>query len=373
MTSVSVDLASLAGFKLDLQDLQSVHSSNSARLLAAVTLPSEPAGLIATLVPGFGKLNSALTTVQQRCATLLDGFGKTLSTTAAQYQSTDSATAVALVAGSDVGGGDEKAALAVPGVARFGGLQLPSLPDVPENRYLLRETVTSAFDLISVYDGRLHEAIGVKPAADFLMPLVGDWEALQAIGRRIGLVGINDFVASQNLAGGTRWLQSSWSGDAAQAFGVSSGGLGDTLNGRSLDLEAVSKIVENGGIYLERLVYNQAAELCSEILRPMSFLGSTFPLGGWAPYVNRPIRESIKTEISAALEAMQTSARSRQDSIQSMIDRMNRSLDYSPGRPIPAFHSQDFDIPEKVVVDLGVRKYGYGDNLWWEDRVDSVV
>ncbi|WP_280434609.1 hypothetical protein [Nocardia carnea] len=373
MTSVSVDLASLTGFKLDLQDLKSVHSLNSARLLAAVTLPSESAGLIATLVPGFGKLNSELTTAQQTCSIVLDGFGNALSTTAAQYQSTDSATAVALVAASDGGRGDEKAAVAGPGVARFGGLQLPSLPDVPENQYTLRQAVTSALDLISIYDDRFNEAIGVKPAADFLMPLVGDWEALQAIGRRIGLVGINDFVASQNLAGGTRWLQSGWSGDAAQAFGVSTGGLGDTLNGRSLDLEAVSKIVENGGMYLERSVYNQAAELCSEILRPMTFLGSTFPLGGWAPYVNRPIRESVKTEIAAALEAMQTSARSRQDSIQSMIDRMNRSLDYSPGRPIPAFHSQDFDIPEKVVVDVGVRKYGYGDNLWWEDRVDSVV
>ncbi|MFI8977593.1 hypothetical protein ACIGO9_32275 [Nocardia asteroides] len=370
MTSLSVDTASLAGYKLDLQDLRSGFSSNSTRLLTVVSLPAGSAGLIAALTPSLGKLNSALTTAQLTCSTKLDDLGDTCSTAASQYLSTDSTTAAALVAASDGAGGDGGTDQAI---RRFSGLQQANLPDVPENQYTLRQAVTSAIDLISIYDDRMNEAVGIKPAADFLTPLIADWEALQAIGRRIGLLGINDFVASQNLAGGTSWLQSSWSGDASHAFGVSSGELGDTLNGRSLDLEAVSKIVENGGMYLERLVYNQAAELCSGILRPMTYLGATFPLGGWAPYVNQQIRESIKTEISAALDGVKTSALSRQESIQTMIDRLSQSLDYSPERPIPAFNAQDFDLPEKIIVDLGVRKYGYGDNLWWEDRVDSVV
>jgi len=233
--------------------------------------------------------------------------------------------------------------------------------------------VLSAIDLIAIYDERLAEAAGVEPAVDFLTPLIADWEALQAVGRRIGLLGINDYVASENLTGGARWLLTSWSGEATQAFGAGVGSLGQSLSGRSLDFEAVSKIVENGGTYLERLVYNQAAELCGGVLQPMTFLGATFPLGGWAPFVNRPIRDTIKSQISAAVDALLAAARTRQEAIRAMVDRLSRALDYVPGRPVPSFTAGDFEVPEKAVIDLGSRRYGYGDNIWWEDRVDYVM
>ncbi|WP_435592790.1 hypothetical protein [Nocardia sp. bgisy118] len=186
------------------------------------------------------------------------------------------------------------------------------------------------------------------------------------------MLGINDYVTSENLINGTKWLQGSWSGDAAQSFGVSSNNLGQSASARSLDLDAVSKILENGGAYIERLVYNQAADLCEKILQPMTFLGATFPLGGWASHINEPISEAIRAEIVAALDALETSAVSRQQQIQTMIDKLSSTLDYAPGRTIPSFNPSEFDIPEKVTVDLGARRFGYGDNMWWEDRVDSV-
>ncbi len=215
-------------------------------------------------------------------------------------------------------------------------------------------------------------AIGVKPTADLLSVLAADWESLQAIGKRIGLLGINDYVTSENLAGGARWLQGSWSGAVAESYCVSSNNLGQTVAARSLDFESVSKIVENGGTYLERQVYNQAADLCQKILQPMTFLGATFPLGAWAPHINNPIRGEMRSEIVASLAALEASVALRQQQIQETVDKISVALDYAPGRSIPAFNVSEFDLPEKIAVDLSARKFGYGDNMWWEDRVDSL-
>ncbi|KAA8885442.1 hypothetical protein F3087_27780 [Nocardia colli] len=371
MTDFTVDVAGLAGFRLDLQDVGTNSSSNATRLLSALTLPVGSSGLIATVGQSLEKFKSAYSAVQRSDLTTIETLGADLSTAATSYRATDDTNATAMNA---IGGSGTSSSLgAEHGVSRFTGLQQPNLPDVQEVSFTVRQMVTSAIELISVYDDRMNEAVGIKPAADVLAPLVADWEALQAVGRRIALLGINDYVTSENLIGGTRWLQSKWSGDASQTFGTSANSLGQSVAGRSLDLEAVSKIVENGGACLERLVYNQAAGLTDGILQPMTVLGATFPLGGWAPYAGKTVSAAAQADIRAAVEALKKGMESRQTAIRTVVDRVVQALDYTPGRTVPTFQANDFEIPDKVVVDLGDRKFGFGDNIWWSDNIASAV
>ncbi|MET7774035.1 hypothetical protein [Nocardia sp. NPDC005366] len=373
MTDLNVEVASLAGFKLDLQDLGATLSSNTARLLPAVTLPTGAAGLIATLTPSFEKFRNAISSAQQGDLATVNTLSENLAIAATRYRTTDDASTNALSAASMNAFSDTGVAgRSDDGVKRFGGLQLPSLSEVQENQYTVREVVTTAIEHVSGYDEPLGAAIGLKPAADYLIPLVVDWEALQAIGKRIGLLGINDYVASENIIGGTRWLRSSWSGDASQAFETSASTLGQSVAERSTDLDMVSKIVENGGACLERLVYNQAMGLAGGLLQSMSFLGFSLPLGDWAQLVDRPIRESIKSEITSAVDSLKKSAESRRASMTTIIERICRAVDYVPGRTIPSFNASEFEISDKVVVDIGTIRYGFGDNVWWENSIAST-
>ncbi|MEV0336135.1 hypothetical protein [Nocardia sp. NPDC050717] len=374
MTDLSVQLSNCAGFAVDLGEINACSASNVSRLLPAISLPAESSGLIATVAPSLEKFCSAVGAALNAEATALGALGDNLSTAATQFGSTDETIAAAISATSnDVAAGTAQVADGASyGVTRFGGLQLPSLPAVPDNPSTVRQTVESVIGLVSVYDERLSVAIGVQPTVDLLSPLVGDWEAIQAIGKRIGLLGINDYVTSQNLINGTNWLQGTWSGEAAESFGFATKNFGETVGGRSVDLDVVSKVLEYGGPYIERLVYNQAADLCGKILQPMTFLGATFPLGAWAPHINNPINETMKSEITGALDALQVAATTRQGEIQAAVEKISSALDYAPGRAVPAFNSGEFDLPEKIAIDIGTRKFGYGDNMWWEDRVDSV-
>lgn len=372
----AVDLSSVAGFKLDLQDLGTNFSANASRLLSAASLSPGSTGLMATLASSLDKFQTAVSTAQRADLTVIGHIGTNLATAGTKYQATDdtSAKAISTAWSSAFGNSDIfGSSPATHGVSRFSGLQLPSLPEVPENPYTVRQVVTSAINQISVYDERFNEAIGIRPAADYLSQLVADWEALQAIGKRIGLLGINDYVTSENLSGGTRWLQSSWFGNASQAFGASANNLGQSVAGRSNDLDMVSKIIENGGACLERLVYNQAIGLTSGILQPMTYFGATFPLGGWAPYVNKPIDQTIGSEITAAVDTLKKSAESRQSAMTTVVEKISQSLDYTPGRTPPSFNVDDFQIPDRVVVDLGIRKYGFGDNIWWKEGIESAI
>ncbi|MEV0246303.1 hypothetical protein AB0H76_06940 [Nocardia sp. NPDC050712] len=372
----TVDLAGLAGFKLDLQDLGTTFSSNAAKLLPGVALPKGSAGLLSTLSPSLEKFQTAVSAAQKLDLTAIGTLADGLSAAAGKYQATDGSNANALSAvsasafgagaGSAQQGGSE-------GVNRFSGLQLPTLADVEEAQYTVRQVVSAGIEAISMFDEPLSRAIGMRPAADYLSPLEADWEALQAIGKRIGLIEINDFVASQNLTGGSQWLQRLWSGEAARAFGESSGRLVQSVAGRSSDLEAVAKIVENGGALLERLVYNQAVGLADAITQPMSFMNFTLPLGSLAQLIDRPMLDARKAEIVAAVDAMKAAATSRQDSISSAITTLSRALDYSPGRTVPALTSSEFEIPAKVVADLGARRYGFGDNVWWVSQIEATT
>ncbi|UFS97001.1 hypothetical protein [Nocardia huaxiensis] len=291
-----------------------------------------------------------------------------ISTARREYQSVDDASATSIAQLSPEGG----APASGNDISRFSALQLPSLPGIEETQYTLSGLVTAGIDLISPFDEALSSAIGIKPAADYLSPLVANWETLQPIGKRIGLLSINDFVISQNLTSGTQWLQSLWSKDASQAFGDTVSHLSQLMTGRSDDLDSVSKIVEYGGAALERLVYNQAMGLSSGVTQPMSFLGFTLPLGVWAQTINRPMRDSIKSEITAAIDSLKATTVARQASMTDIIDKISSALQYSQGRSIPKFDASDFELPEKIVVNLDTLRYGFGGNTWWEDGIASA-
>ncbi|MCP2299061.1 hypothetical protein APR11_005511 [Nocardia amikacinitolerans] len=372
MTDFTVDVASLTGFELDLSDLGTNFTTNAARLLPRVALPAGSAGLLATLAPAFEKFQSAIPPAHRTDLTAVEALATDLSTAGSRYRATDGTSAAAIAAITPDGTMGSSQADGSRDAKRFSGLQLPSLSDVQENHYTVRQVVTSAIDKIAAYDERLSATVGFKPAADYLTPLVADWEALQAVGRRIGLLGINDYVTSENLIAGTRWLQGSWSGEASRSFAASANTLGQSVAERSADLDAVAKIVENGGACLERLVYNQAMGLSSGILEPKSYLGATFPLGVWAQLINSPANESIRSELIAAFDSLKQSAQARQAAITMMIDKISTALDYSPGRTAPSCTASEFELADKIAVDLGATKYGFGDNVWWEDSVVSA-
>ncbi|MEV0356477.1 hypothetical protein AB0H71_10485 [Nocardia sp. NPDC050697] len=373
MSDLSVALPSLNGFAADLRDSQACSTSNAARLLPAVALPAESTGLISTLARAAEKFRNAVGTELSAEASAVELLGTNLSTAAGRFAQTEDASTAGLsgTPGSSIAvsaplNGDEG------GVSRFGGLQLPSLAEVTEEPRTIRRLVQSVIEALSVYDDRVSSATGLRPTIDLLTPLAADWEAVRAIGKRIGLLGINDYVTQGNLASGTNWLMGFWSGAAAQSFAASSTALAQTTGARSLDFEAVSKTVEAGGAYIERLVYNQAADLCERILQPMSFLGATFPLGAWAPYIDKPINSAMRSEISAGLQSLETETSSRQQRIQAAVDKVAAVLDYIPKRSTPSLVGTEFDLPNKIAVGLGVRRFGYGDTVWWEDRFDAI-
>ncbi|WP_110036550.1 hypothetical protein [Nocardia neocaledoniensis] len=370
MNDFSVHLGSLAGFRLDLEELGANFSSNASRMLSSFTIPAGTTGLLATVAPSFETLNSTLSSCHGQDVTTLAAFGSGLATAGTQYLTLDTTTANAISAVSD------SAAVSVSGdpgtVNRFAGLQLPTLTATDDAQFTVRQLVNSGIEVLSPYDDRLNEAIGIRPAADYLTPLAADWEVLQPLGNRISQLSINDFVSSQNLSGGLQWLQSTWTGTAAAAFATSATTLGQAISARSDDLDAVSKIVRNGGAYLERLVYNQAVGLSSALTQPMTFLDITLPLSHWALMINGPMRESFRTEIVAAIDAMKTSANTRRDAITTALERISQAMGYSPGRATPTYNATEFEIPDKVAADVGVRRYGLDDNVWWENSIASA-
>lgn len=373
MTDVTVDPASLAGFELDLRDMGASFVSNASRYLPLTALPAGTSGLMGTLAAPLETFRSTVSTAVQAERTAIDTFGTNLATAATGYRSTDDATSNAVSATTaPLGASGASAPSGEQGVNRFGGLQLPSLPDVPEPQNGIRQVVTSAIAQIQVYDDAFAAVIGKKPAAEYLTPLVADWEALQAIGQRISWIGINDYVTSENLVNGTRWLQSSWAGEASQAFAHSTGGLAQSVAGRSTDLDAVSKIVENGGIVLERLVYNQAAGLSAMILQTITHKQASFPLGVWASLVGNPMPESLRSQITSALDELRNSAEARHTAITTVAGTITGAVEYSPGRSAPVYNPSAFEVPDKVVADPGVAEYGFGENVWWQESNASA-
>ncbi|WP_446223464.1 hypothetical protein ACTWPB_27995 [Nocardia sp. IBHARD005] len=374
MNDFTVQVASLDGFGLDLQDLGTNFSSNASRLLSEVSLPSGTSGLLASLTSSFENLQSTLTTSYQQDLTNISSYGTSLSSASRQFKGTDDASAQAIstiststtndlaISGSSGGAG---------GVTRFAGLQLPTLPAIEDGQFTVRKVVDSAIELITHFDEPLSRAIGIKPAAEYLVPLASDWETLETLGSRIRQLGINDFVASENLSSGLRWLQGSWSGNTAESFATSASALGQAISMRSSDLDVVAQILTNGGACLQRLVYNQAMGWSSGLSQSMSFLGFTLPLGAWAQLIDRPMSDSNKSQIVSAVDVLRSAADARRDAITSMIGKLTQALDYTPGRTLPTFSANEYEVPDKVVVDFGASRYGFGNNVWWESSIAS--
>ncbi|MFD1812848.1 hypothetical protein [Rhodococcus gannanensis] len=368
-----MDTSNLAGFAIDMQEVGSVFSSNSTRLLSALSLRGGGSGLLADLVPHVQALHDALAGAHTNDLSGLDSLRANIGTVADDYQESGDAHARSIAAAGVALNGHGGSTPAAPReVSRFNGLQLPILQDQLEESYTVRQVVTAGIEMLDPYEEALGQAIGVRPVSDYLSPLDADWEQLQSVGRGIGLLGINDYVAATNLANGTRWLQNSWSGDASIAFGTASSGLGDPISGRSEDLDAVAKVVENGGRLLERLVYNQAIELAGAVAKPMNFLRFTLPLGVWAQLIDSPMQSSIRNEIASAVDELTASAESRHGRIVSTVDTIAGALKYEQGKSLPVYDPSWFELPDKVTIDAGARRYGFGSNVWWEHAVDSI-
>ncbi|MBH0776023.1 hypothetical protein [Nocardia bovistercoris] len=209
--------------------------------------------------------------------------------------------------------------------------------------------------------------MGVEPTAEYLTPLLGDWESIEVVGRRIGLLGINDYVGSQNIVNGAAWVNSGWSGAAAQSFAASAGNLGRTMGARSADLENVSKIVEQGGIYLERLVADQVSDLGRRILATVEYNGMSFPLGAWADLANDPVPGQLKSSIATGVDGLKRAAEARNDAIVAALAKISGALNYVPGQNVASYNAADFELPERVVSDPGVKRYGIGGTVWWQE------
>lgn len=371
LNDFTVDLDMLAGFGSDLQDLQTNFSANATRLLSGVCLPPGTTGLMATLAPSFDRFRASMSEAHRTDRTTIGHLGADLASTGTTYRSTDymSANVISAVWPTEFGGSAPSGSAAY-GVSRFSGLHLPSLPEVPENPGTARQVVEAAMDQIRIYDERFDEAVGVKPVADLLSEVVADWEALQAIGKRIGLLGVNDHITSENLVNGATWLRSGWSGSAAQGFGNSAEDLGRSIAERGDSLGRAATVVESGGACLERLAYNQAVCLTSAILHPMTYFGATFPLGAWVPYIHKPIDQTMRSEIISAADALKETAESRRSAMTAVVRGITQFLECLPGLIPPLLDEENFRIANRVAADPGVRKYGFGDSIWWEEGID---
>ncbi|MFD4351500.1 hypothetical protein ACFWPX_03025 [Nocardia sp. NPDC058518] len=374
MNDFAVQVASLDGFGLDLQELGTNFSSNATRMLSELSIPSGSTGLITSLTSSLETFQTTLSTSHQQDLTSLSSYRTNLATASRQFQGTDNASAQAISTLS----ASTTDNLAVAGVSntfegatRFTGLQLPTLPAIEDGQLTVRQVVESAVESLTHFDDPLNRAIGIKPAADYLAPLAADWETLETLGGRIRQLGINDFVASENLSSGVRWLQGSWTGSAGEAFAASASSLAQTVSARSTDLDIISKIVVNGGTCLERLVYNQAMGWSSGLSQPMSFLGFTLPLGAWAQLIDRPMNASNKSQIVSAVDTLRAASDARRDAITTMIGNITRALEYTPGRTTPTYSATEYEVPDKVIVDIGVTRYGFGNNAWWESSIAS--
>ncbi|MFC9898456.1 hypothetical protein ACFVMC_32600 [Nocardia sp. NPDC127579] len=366
MDDLNVIHQQLTGFALDLHDVATTFSSNASRQLPGVVLPSGAAELMRTLAPAFEKFQNAVATAHKQDVTTVATLGARLGGAKREYRTTDSGSSATLAAIQSVGLSGAPAESAEP--QRFSGLNLPYLAPVEDAPAKVRNVVTAGIDLIAPFDEPLSRTIGIKPAADYLDPLVGDWEALQTVGERIELLGINDHTASENIVGGTNWLQTGWTRLGSQAFGDKANPLGETIAGRSWDFDAVSKIVGHAGASLERLVYNQSVELSSGLTRPMTFLRFTLPLGVWAQLIDLPMRGSQRSQIVTAAEELKRSVKARHDTMTDLLDQVSSALSYTPDRNAPKFTAADFEVPAKVTPGAHVLNYGYGSNMWWQDK-----
>ncbi|MFD6449514.1 hypothetical protein ACFWF3_01945 [Nocardia sp. NPDC060220] len=277
-------MSKLSGFTLDLQDIGANFTENAGRLLPGLALPAGTAGQLAQLSVSIQKLQTTLSGDHQKDTSALGTLGSGLGTAATAYKNSDEQHAVSInQAAASLTDGQGVAATSQAGdVRRFTGLQQPSLQNVEEAQYTVRQVVTGCVGLLTSYDEPLGRTIGIKP-----VPIT--WRRWKRTGRRC-----------------REWA----SGSACSASTTS----------------------------------------------PTRRTCPRAP-GGYRP--TGPVQPRPRSELP----------RPPSDSRTTTIQRISGALGYESGRATPVYNASEFELPEKVIVDLGAIRYGYGDNVWFEHAV----
>jgi hypothetical protein len=368
MYGFSVDVGRLTGLGSDLADLADHVRSSTARITDALALPAETAGLLSAIDGPLRRFSKQVSEARGQDQHSLRSFGSDLAAASQDYVQLENrgTDAFATIGGQAATGTTD------PAEVRFPALDLPSVSDAQSPSLSVREAVEATAQRLAPYDERLGETIGIKPAADFLTPIASDWEQLGAIGARIRQLGTTDQSLATNVQGSVDWISHYWSGTAAQAFSTAAMNVRGIAADRATHMDRIAVVVEQGGRCLERLARNQATSLAADVLRPMSFLGLTLPLGVWARLTGLPIRADIRSQIQARVDAMKQTAQTRHNQIQAIVSHIQDTLDYRPGGSMLQQDESLLQLPNGVVNDFAVSEYGFGSNIWWEDNHASA-
>ncbi|MFD8098403.1 hypothetical protein ACFV24_02610 [Nocardia fluminea] len=364
---LSASVSHLQGFSRDLDDIRDTFSSNNAILLADLRMSNNSGSLLESTAKSLDTFLTQISTEHAQVSTELMGIASTLQLGTRQYVDTDQSTAASISRKSVAF--EESAGTAVDRTTesiRFNGLQLPTIPagDLPP--LTTRSMVKWGIELLEPLDSELKRAIDLRPAADFLKHLDTDWEVLQQVGQCITSLGVNQYVAAQNLLGGSRWLKHTWNGDASDSFSSRANASGSGWDARSLDLDHIGKTLQSGGICLERMVKNQVIYLADALYEPIQHVGLTFPRAVWARTIGQPMPASTHTEITTDIDQLKRSLEARNAEMIDMVSRIDRALASTPGDTNIFFDSSQFEIPGIVDTLPGTRRYGFGGITWLE-------
>lgn len=371
MSVLSVTHAALRGFSTDLNDIGDFFGANSSRITSAVSLPSGASGLLATLEPSFRDFRNQVSALGRLDHGRMIDFGTHLGGANDDFRNQDVTSGQIVSAAAHIPAGGESGDST--GSIRYSGLLFPVLPEVATGTLTTRNAVTGAHGIVSVFDDRLNGSIGIKPAAHYLAPLADDWEHIQAIGKRIRQLGVNHASTAGNLSGGSNWLTAQWTGGSADSYTTAMTAFHTDIHQRGTELETIGKTLEKGGECLERHVHNQAAGVTSGLMRPLDILGLSLPVGVWGQIVDRPMRGSIKAQITSAVDTVRSEADARSASITDLVDRMHKALAYEPGTAIAEPTGALFDPPGKVTLDYDTIRYGFRNNVWWEQNLAAAA
>ncbi|MFI1465544.1 hypothetical protein [Nocardia carnea] len=97
--------------------------------------------------------------------------------------------------------------------------------------------------------------------------------------------------------------------------------------------------------------------LYDELTTPVTKHDAAFPLGVWAASGAEGIVDRIAV--------IRRTADQRLTSIDDVLARVRSVLDFNPARSVSEIDT-DFEVPAKIGVDPGVRRFGFGDHMWTE-------
>ncbi|MGW5917674.1 hypothetical protein ACWFPY_01665 [Nocardia fluminea] len=83
--------------------------------------------------------------------------------------------------------------------------------------------------------------------------------------------------------------------------------------------------------------------MSSGLSQPMNLLGFTLPLGSWAQLIDRPMKDTDKSQIVSAVDALKAASDARRDAITTMIEKIaERSTTRRDGlsRPSPRLNTR---------------------------------